>query len=560
MTMMDKLVREWAAAIHSVCFVPMSRAERAHLLRRFARELTEALRSEPFDPAAGYRVGAALVGADYAVPEVLARTITLLYRHRAGERWDRLVEAVAVGFTRAVRDRTLGAQEGMRLADRVARTAAERELRDSRARVRQAVRYDALTGLPNQTTLLGRLKRLLTSPAEGSRVGVCCLDLDRFEAINDSLGPQVGDRLLVAVADRLRWLAADTGHLIARRNSDQFAIVVADTGCAEDITKLADQTLTVLAEPYRIDGHELTISASAGMVEQPAAGTSPTELLRTADVALHWAKADGRHRWRLFDERRSAQDLLRYRLSARMPAAMLAGEFQLVYQPLVDLETGLPVGAEALARWHHPEYGVLGADRFVGLAEDTGLIVPLGMRLLEQACRVAAGWRGDPPPFVSVNLSARQLHQPGLAGEIAEVLDRTGLPPGRLQLEITETALVSTDQPTIATLHSLAGYGIRIAIDDFGTGYSNVGYLYDLPVHGIKLAGRLLQDGRRRTGRAGDPVLAALVSMGRALDLTVTSEGIEKPAQAKRVRALGCRLGQGWHFGRPVPPDQLQLG
>jgi EAL domain-containing protein (putative c-di-GMP-specific phosphodiesterase class I) len=200
---------------------------------------------------------------------------------------------------------------------------------------------------------------------------------------------------------------------------------------------------------------------------------------------------------------------------------------------------------------------VLGADRFVSLAEDTGLIVPLGIRLLEQACQQAARWTGDGPeeaPYVSVNLSSRQLRLPGLVGEIVEVLDRTGLPPTRLQLEITESAVVVTDQQTVGALEALASLGIRLAIDDFGTGYANFGYLYDLPVHGIKLAGQLLPEVGRRAanGRTGHAVLTALVSLGRRLDLTVTAEGVEAAAQAGLLRRLGCHLGQGWHFGRPV--------
>ncbi|MGH3683379.1 MAG: putative bifunctional diguanylate cyclase/phosphodiesterase, partial [Natronosporangium sp.] len=379
----------------------------------------------------------------------------------------------------------------------------------------------------------------------------CCVDLDQFGAINDRLGSPVGDRLLVAVADRLR--AADPGRLVARHHGDRFVILIPDTTGAEDATKLADRALTSLTAPFHVDGHELSISASAGVVERPAAGASAVELIRAADVALHWAKADGRGCWALFEPRRSAADVARYRLSAAMPAALRRREFSLAYQPLVDLRTGGVVGYEALARWQHPEHGLLGADQFVAQAEDTGLIVPLGIRLLEQACQRATRWPaqpGDRTPYVSVNVSARQLQQPGLVGEIAEVLDRTGLPAIRLQLEITESAVVETDADTIGRLLALSQLGIRIVIDDFGTGYSNFAYLYDLPVHGIKLAGRLLGEDRR-AGRAGHAVLAALVSLGRTLGLTVTAEGVETARQARLLRVLGCHVGQGFHLGRP---------
>jgi diguanylate cyclase (GGDEF)-like protein len=568
----DPFVQAWASAIHGACFVPMSPAERYGFLSGLARRLATALRAEPFDPATGHRVGAALVAADYTAPEVLARTITMLQGRllpdlgltgdAARTRLATLVEGVAAGFVRALRDHTLDSQEQLRLAATVSRVSAEQALRASEARFRHAALHDPLTGLPNQSRLTEHLRGLLADPPSGSRLGVCCVDLDLFGAINDRLGPQIGDQLLIAVADRLRRQTTESGHLVARRHGDRFVILVRDTTCPEDATKVADRALASLTAPFQVAGHELSISASAGVVERPAAGVTPEELVRAADVALRWAKADGKGRWTLFEEQRNARDLARHRLSSALPAALRRGEFSLAYQPLVDLRTEAVVGYEALARWRHPELGPLGPDQFVGHAEDTGLIVPLGIRLLEQACQQAAGWCADQPadpPFVSVNVSARQLRQPGLVGEVVEVLDRTGLPPGRLQLEITESALVATDDETIGRLAGLANLGILVAIDDFGTGYSNFAYLYDLPVHGIKLAGQLLRDvGRRHgpAGRTGHAVLAALVSLGRTLGLTVTAEGVETVRQAQLLRVLGCHLGQGWHFGRPAEPDR----
>lgn len=566
------LVLTWASTIYQACFVPMSQAERYQLLAGLTGHLAAALRpdaAEPDDPAtAGLRVGTALVTAGFAAPEVLSRTITILYARLlpdlgltgepAQTRLARLVEGVTEGFTRALRDRTLDDQEAIRLAATAARAASDRALRASEARFRYAATHDPLTGLPNHNHLTEQLRRLLVDPSAGTRLGLCCVDLDQFGAINDRLGSPVGDRLLVAVADRLR--SAEPGQLVARHHGDRFVILVPDTTCADDATKLADRALAALTAPFHVDGHELSISASAGVVERPAAGASPVELIRAADVALHWAKADGRGCWALFEPGRSAADVARYRLSAAMPAALRRGEFSLAYQPLVDLRTGGVVGYEALARWQHPEHGLLGADQFVAQAEDTGLIVPLGIRLLEQGCQQAAQWPARPEdrtPYVSVNVSARQLQQPGLVGEIAEVLDRTGLPTRRLQLEITESAVVVTDADTIGRLTALSQLGIRIVIDDFGTGYSNFAYLYDLPVHGIKLAGQLLRDvGRRpgdgQAGRAGHAVLAALVSLGRTLGLTVTAEGVETARQAKLLRVLGCHVGQGFLFGRPA--------
>lgn len=561
--MRDDLARAWLTAIHRVCFVPMSRPERQAFVAGLVDRLAAAMRTEPFDAAAGVEVGAALVAAEYGAPEVLGRTITILQTRlltdlglageQAEQRRSALVQRVAEGFAWALRNRTLDAQDEIRLASAEAMSEAARTLR-------YAAMHDPLTNLPNERMLVDRLERLLVAPAADSRLGLCCFDLDRFEGINDSLGPWVGDRLLVAVTMRLRGLAAEWNHLVVRRTSDQFAVLIEDTTSAEDATKVADGVLTALAQPFEIEGLELTITASAGVVEQAAAGSRPSELMRAADIAMHWAKADGRNRWRLYEEPRSSRDVARYRLSAEMPAAMRRGEFTLVYQPLVHLATGEVVGVEALARWHHPELGALGADRFVELAEDTGLIVPLGIRLLEEACRTAATWPArvtSPAPYVSVNLSVRQLHQPGLAGEVLEVLDRTGLAPTRLQLEITESAAVVVgDRHALDTLDAVASRGVRIVIDDFGTGYSNFAYLYDLPVHGIKLASQLLRGvGSRHAGHA---VLSGLMSICSILGLTVTAEGVETPAQARAVRALGCEIGQGWYFGRPMYADRLR--
>jgi EAL domain-containing protein (putative c-di-GMP-specific phosphodiesterase class I) len=298
-------------------------------------------------------------------------------------------------------------------------------------------------------------------------------------------------------------------------------------------------------------------------MEGPLAGTDSMELLRAADIALHWAKVDGKSRWALYEEERSAHDTARYRLSAAMPAGLRRGEFTLLYQPLVNLANDHLVGVEALARWHHPEHGVLGADRFVGLAEDTGLIVALGARLLEQACRQAVAWQDicADPPYVSVNLAARQIRGTGLVGDVVDVLDRTGLSPRRLQLEITEQTVIDTGEQTIANLRALADLGVRVAIDDFGTGYSNLAVLRALPLHGIKLAGTLMRGSATDTAAASDPsddaFMATLVSLGHTLGFAVTAEGIETGAQAARLRAVGCDTGQGWYFGQAVPAEEI---
>jgi diguanylate cyclase (GGDEF)-like protein len=390
-------------------------------------------------------------------------------------------------------------------------------------------------------------------------VGLCCIDLDGFAAVNDSLGHGVGDRLLVAAADRLRLLTANSGHLVARFDSDQFAILVEETTCAEDAVKVADRALSVLTEPFYLDDTELPLTASAGVAERDATGADSAELIRTAQIALHWAKADGRARWRLFDPERGARDAARYRLSAAIPAALRRGEFTLHYQPLVGLADGRLVGVEALARWRHGTLGLLGAEAFIGLAEDSGLIMPLSTHLLTEACRQAARWQllVPDPPYVSVNLAPRHLHDPGLVGCVAEVLDRTGLAPYRLHLEITERTVIDTTGRTTDTLAALADLGVRIAIDDFGVGYSNLACLRALPVHGLKLDSTFNTQPPPERALRDDDFLAAAVALGHTLGLTVTAEGIETAAQAQRMRAAGCDTGQGWHLGRPVPADEM---
>jgi diguanylate cyclase (GGDEF)-like protein len=555
----------WAAALRATCYVPLTRAERHQLLARLTHQLAVSLAAEPFDPTAGYWVGAELVSAGFAAPETLhltmatVRTRLLADLGRADRAWRErlagLVETLAAGFTSAVRDRTLDEQDSIRLASLTAVARAGRALRDSEQRFRHLASHDPLTGLPNRTQFSQWLRAAVAAATPADRLGVCCIDLDGFEAINTSLGHDVGDRLLVAVADRLRKTAGTSGHLTARLDSDKFAVLVEATTCPEDAIKVVDQMLSGIAAPVHLGDHELQVTASAGVVEQPVAGAEPADLLRAADIALCWAKADGKARWTRYEEDRSARDAGRYRLTAAMPGALRDGQFRLAYQPLVRLADGRMVGVEALARWDHPDQGELGASQFIGLAEDTGLIVSLGAYLLERACRQAATWSAltDDPPYVSVNLAARQLRHPALVATVLEVLDRTGIDPALLQLELTEQATIAIDDESIALLRQLAGLGIRVALDDFGTGYANLDCLYNLPLHGIKLASTFVP--------AGDEpdltFLRTVVALAHSRGLQVTAEGIESPAQARLLRTVGCDSGQGWFFGRPVSAEAI---
>ncbi|MEU7997148.1 bifunctional diguanylate cyclase/phosphodiesterase [Micromonospora sp. NPDC049060] len=546
----------------------MTQAELEALLQRLTEELAAALLAEPIDLRVGHRVGTELVAAHIASAEALGRTVEVvqlrlardlgLVEEEVEDRLARLLAAVTTGYARAMRDRTLDEQETIRRAAMTARAEAERALRSSEARFRHQATHDPLTDLPNRTLLTERLSAAIDSPAGGSaRLGVCFLDLDRFKVVNDSHGHQVGDGLLVAVADRLR-LALD-GHLVARLGGDEFVVLVEGTTGTDDAVAVAETALAAVREPVLVDGHELSVSASIGIVEREVAGTSPGDLMRAADSTLHWAKAAGGARWALYDADRDRQDLARYALSAAIPAALERGEFYLDFQPLTSLRDGRVLGMEALVRWRHPELGVLRPDSFIGLAEETGLIVPLGGWVLAEACRQAESWAvgTGPAPFVSVNLAVRQVRRAGLVQEVRALLRHTGLSPERLQLEITESTMMSTAEEPVRALRVLADLGVRIAIDDFGTGYCNLAYLRDLPVTELKVAGEFVAGLRAPEARADERILASLVSLAHALDLTVTAEGVETAGQAERLRAIDCDAGQGWHFGRPDSAERV---
>ncbi|GAA4610828.1 cyclic Di-GMP phosphodiesterase RmdA [Saccharopolyspora hordei] len=301
-------------------------------------------------------------------------------------------------------------------------------------RLRHQAMHDPLTRLPNRALFLERLTRVLRDHGPEDRVALCYMDLDGFKVINDSLGHHVGDDLLVAVADRLAAVVHGDDRLVARMGGDEFVILLQSSAGTDQAVEVADTVLDALNEPFRVGGHELSVGASIGIVERPVSGQTAAELMRDADVTLYWAKSDGKGRWALFDPERNATEVAQFHLSAKMPAALERGEFYVDYQPLVGLRDENVVGVEALVRWAHPELGRLGPDRFIGLAEETGLIVSLGRWVLREACRQAKHWQdqfGSTAPFVSVNLAVRQSRDPDLVGDVAAILAETGLEPSR---------------------------------------------------------------------------------------------------------------------------------
>ncbi|MFE2550746.1 putative bifunctional diguanylate cyclase/phosphodiesterase [Streptomyces sp. NPDC059355] len=468
---------------------------------------------------------------------------------------------------------TLGPVPGTR--DVLLSVADISDRRDLQARLRHLQMHDPVTRLPNRALFFERLSAALeaSSYEQGGtgRIGLCYLDLDGFKAVNDTLGHRVGDRLLTAVAARLTQCADQSGygrtggHLVARLGGDEFALLVEDSTGTEQLADLARSVLNAVQEPFDLAGQRLSVSASIGVVERAADGTSATGLMQAADTTLYWAKADGKARWTLFDPERNAHRMTRQALTSTLRPAVERGEFALEYQPLVDLESGAVRGVEALVRWNHPQFGILTPNRFIGIAEEDGSIVQLGRWVLRTACRQARRWQieqpSDTPVFVSVNVAVRQVWDSDLVGDVAEILAETGLAPQLLQLELTESAVMGSAGRPLQALQALSDMGVRIAIDDFGTGYSNLAYLSRLPVSVLKLDGSFVRGFRYEEGTHPNPadetIVEALVQLAHRLGLTVTAECVETAGQAARLRRVGCDTGQGWLYSRAVAPELI---
>ncbi|GGY92802.1 GGDEF domain-containing protein [Streptomyces olivaceoviridis] len=431
-------------------------------------------------------------------------------------------------------------------------------------RLRYEATHDALTGLPNRSLFFERLEKALGA-GEGQRFGLCYLDLDGFKTVNDSLGHAAGDRLLVEVADRLQSCATAPGEMVARLGGDEFVALTTGPGTERKVDELAERIMNALVTPISIDGRDLMVRGSLGIVEGPAGERTAAEVLRSADITMYRAKSAGGNRSELADPEADARAITRHGLTTALPTALERGEFFIEYQPLVHLGDGSVRGAEALVRWLHPQHGVLGPDRFIPLAEHTGLIVPLGRWVLEESIRQARAWRelhggqkAAGPLRINVNLSPCQLSHPGLVQDTVDILERTGVTPDALCLEVTESALIGADDDLLKPLRRLAEMGVDIALDDFGTGYSNLANLRRLPVSILKLDRSFTQGMQQFPADPVDlKIVEGIVSLAHSLDLAVTVEGVETGAQAEQLRILGCDTAQGWYYARPGPPERL---
>ena len=417
--------------------------------------------------------------------------------------------------------------------------------------------HDALTGLPNRTLVLDRLTHALArSQRKTNALAVLFVDLDRFKVVNDSLGHSVGDEVLVQVAQRLQ-AAVRPGDTVARLAGDEFVVICEDVAEERDVIRVADRVAQAVAAPIPLYGRDTIITASIG-IALASAETRAEDLLRDADVAMYRAKERGRARLEVFDQAMRTRMLRRLEIEHALRRALQEDAFTLHYQPTVHLESGRVISVEALLRWEHPEWGLVMPGEFVPLAEETGLIMPMGRWVLEEACRQLAAWRRLRPECadlnVSVNLSARQFADPNLADIVSGALSESGLSPSGLWLEITESVLMEEAQTTIETLRALRGLGVHLSIDDFGTGYSSLSYLKRFPVDVLKID-RSFVDGLG-TDPEDEAIVTAVVRLAQALDLDVVAEGVETAEQLAELRRLGCTAVQGFYFGRPKPPGE----
>src|SRR4051794_1723470 len=419
--------------------------------------------------------------------------------------------------------------------------------------------HDALTGLPNRALFTDRIQHALTQGRRrGTACGVIFLDLDRFKTVNDSLGHAAGDELLVSVARRIDDSLRSAGTS-ARLGGDEFAVLLEDLAGPEECVIVAQRIADALRAPIVVQGREVFVSASVGI----ACGRhGVSELLRQADVAMYRAKALGKGRHAVYEESMQAEVIERLELEGQLQRAIERDEIDVYYQPVIALDGQTLAGFEALARWHHPTRGLVPPPHFIPLAEENGSIVALGRHVLRTACAQARRWLdeypSDEPRIMSVNLSGRQLEDPNIVSDVAAALVDTGLPAAALVLEITETVLMHDTEATISRLADLKALGVRLAVDDFGTGYSSLRYLRRFPIDILKMAKPFVDGLAEVDDEEGRALARAIVDLASSLKLACIAEGIEAGGQAVMLHELGCGMGQGFHFARPMPPRDLE--
>jgi len=423
-------------------------------------------------------------------------------------------------------------------------------------RIRELADYDVLTGLPNRRLLRERFEQLLASAErEKSEIAVVFLDLDHFKRVNDSLGHSVGDELLCQVARRLDSVVRRIDTL-ARLGGDEFIFAMPGFHTAA-AAEVARRLVEVFSRPFEVAGHELTVTPSLGISIYPHDGGDLETLLRNADTAMYRAKEMGRNSFQFYSSEMNTTTLDRLLMESNLRRALVQNEFILHYQPLVNLETGLIIGVEALIRWLHPELGVIMPDRFIHVAEETGLINPIGDWVLCEACRQAKAWcdAGLPPICMAVNVAPVQFRQAGFVEMVAGALATSGLEAARLELELTERTVMHDADINMGTLSALHRMGVELSLDDFGTGYSSLAYLKRFPVGKLKIDRSFVND--LETDPDDWAIASTIVSMGRSLRMTVLAEGVEKVEQLALLRKMGCDMAQGYYFSRPMSAEGM---
>ena len=448
-----------------------------------------------------------------------------------------------------------------RLADNVSFALENFDRADEKTRADARIEYlashDSLTGLPNRETFNGLLHYAIEAARRHQRrFAVLFIDLDRFKVINDSLGHEAGDMLLVEIAGRLRETLRSS-DVVARLGGDEFVVILEEAAESHDVERIARNLLSVLSEPLQLSGHECHTTASIGIAMYPSDGADVQTLTKNADMAMYLAKEDGKNGFRFFTKEIKTQSIERLTLESALRRALDRDQFALHYQPKVDMATGQITGVEALLRWTHPELGVLPPAQFIPLAEETGLIVPIGRWVLKEACAQNMAWQhgGLRPVSMAVNLSPRQFLDEDLLLDIDEALAASGMSPVLLQLEVTESMVMRNVSRAVKVLDAIQTRGIRLAIDDFGTGYSSMSLMKQFPIDTIKIDRSFVRD---LPDDSEDKAIAqAIISMGKALGMTVVAEGVETAEQETFLRDHACDEMQGFLFSRPVPPQQL---
>ncbi|MER3431642.1 MAG: hypothetical protein C4324_11505 [Blastocatellia bacterium] len=434
------------------------------------------------------------------------------------------------------------------------------EQKESEEKLNYYARHDPLTDLPNRMEFMQHLRQAIkrSQQSDESRFAVLFLDLDRFKVINDSLGHVVGDKLLIGIAERLKS-ALRPGDVVARLGGDEFTVLLNRTGSRDDVINVVERLQQRIAEPFSIGGFEVFTTASVGIILSDGAVREPEEYLRDADSAMYRAKDGGAARYEIFDREMHVKNLTLLRVETDLRHAVEREEFEVLYQPIVDLESFEISEFEALIRWRHPVLGLISPNDFVSVAEETGLIVPIGTWIIREACRQTAEWQiqFDRQLSISVNLSARQLMHPSLTAQVTDTLCKTGLSPWQLKLEVTESTVMEHKEKSERVLRDLSEFGIRLSTDDFGTGYSSLSYLQQFPLHRMKIDRTFID--KLGSDRPSDAIVKTILMLGENLGIEVVAEGVETVGQMQMLQQLGCKLGQGFLFSRPVEARLAQV-